>query len=28
VLEIMLLAYRAAALKEEAQAYIGRLDIQ
>ena len=28
VLEIMLLAYRAAMLKEEAQAYIGRLDIQ
>ena len=28
VLEIMLLAYRAATLKEEAQAYIGRLDIQ
>ena len=28
VLEIMLLAYRAAMLKDEAQAYIGRLDIQ
>ena len=28
VLEIMLLAYRAAMLKEEAQTYIGRLDIQ
>ena len=28
VLEIMLLAYRAAMLREEAQAYIGRLDIQ
>ena len=28
VLEIMLLAYKAAMLKEEAQAYIGRLDIQ
>ncbi|MBR3059797.1 MAG: DUF1836 domain-containing protein [Oscillospiraceae bacterium] len=28
VLEIMLLAYRAAMLKEEAQAYIGRLDLQ
>ena len=28
VLEIMLLAYRAAMLKEEAQAYIGRLDVQ
>ena len=28
VLEIMLLAYRAAMLKDETQAYIGRLDIQ
>ena len=28
VLEIMLLAYRAATLKEEALAYIGRLDVQ